>query len=273
MILPDDPLLALSARLGYVFRDPRLLEAALTHKSWVNEQSRPVAPFTGETLGAGGFSETDNQRLEFVGDAVIGAAIGHLVFDQHPEAREGALTRYKAVLVSETGLADVARDLDVGAAMRLGRGEERSGGRSRPSVLADALEAVIAAVYLDGGFDAAAGVVRRLFGDRVSGVRQVERHVDFKTKLQEFAQARVRSVPTYRLVAEGSEQMRRYRAEVWIGGHCVGDGEGKSKKEAEQTAARAAFDALSRDLSEAGVTAAAPTSPEPDTEPRVSPRL
>jgi len=217
----------LATQIGHRFEDAEVLLEALTHASYRNENRD---------------CERDNERMEFLGDAVLGAVMSHRLADTFPDAHEGTLTRYKAVLVSELGLAQTARELDLGDHLRLGKGEEASGGREKDSVLANAMEAVFAAVYLDGGYEAVFELVGRVYGGRLAAVGGAEERLDFKTKLQERVQAEQRGIPTYDIIAvSGPDHERRYEAVVHVGGEEVGRGTGRSKKLAEQAAASAAY--------------------------------
>jgi ribonuclease-3 len=220
----------LEGPLGHRFADPRLLEEALTHKSFLNEN---VAP-----------GRRHNERLEFLGDAVLGLCIGHLLMERFPDVREGELAMIRAQIVNETHLADVATQLGLGEWLFLGRGEEQTGGRRKPSLLADACEATLAAVYLDGGFPAAFTTVRRLFEPRFAALETPGRS-DFKTRLQERAQAMLRETPRYSVVEEkGPDHEKTFVVAVLVGGKELARGEGRSKKEAEQRAANAALETI-----------------------------
>jgi ribonuclease III len=209
--------------LGYHFVDRALLERALRHASWCNEQ-------TGERL-------EDNERLEFLGDAVLGLLVCHRLMTRYPQLKEGELSVTRAQVVSEAGLSDVAAALDLGRWLMLGKGEEKSGGRQKPSIVADAFEAVIAAVYLDGGFAAAQQMVDRLLASRIETV-EFKGFYDFKTRLQELAQARLKTTPTYSVVSElGPDHDKRFVVAVAIANDEWARAVGKSKKEAEQMAA------------------------------------
>ena len=213
----------LEAVLGYTFRERGLLEQALRHASWCNEHAT-------EQL-------EDNERLEFLGDAVLDLVVGHKLMTRYPQLREGELSVTRAQVVSEAGLGEVAGQLGIGAWLMLGKGEEKSGGRSKPSILADAFEALLAAVYLDGGFVAAWDIVDRLLAQRIETV-EFKGFYDFKTRLQETAQARLKSTPTYRVVQElGPDHDKRFVVAVTIGSDEWARAVGKSKKEAEQMAA------------------------------------
>jgi len=213
----------LEGLLGHPFADPGLLEEALTHKSYLNENAAP--------------GRRHNERLEFLGDAVLGLCVGHLLMERFPDVREGELSMIRAQVVNETHLADVALQLALGEWLYLGRGEEQTGGRRKPSLLADACEAMLAAVYLDGGFAAAFETVRRLFEPRFAALEQPGRS-DFKTRLQERAQATLRETPRYAVTEEkGPDHEKTFVVGVLVGGRELARGEGRSKKEAEQRAA------------------------------------
>jgi ribonuclease III len=224
-----NPYALLEARLGYAWKDVGRLETALTHKSYLNENP--------------GWRRADNERLEFLGDAVLGLAVGHLLMEAEPARSEGELSKRRASLVNEAGLAEVAGELGLGEWLFLGRGEEQSGGRKKPSVLADACEALVAAVYLDGGFDAAFQVVRHLFGGRLSEAREAGQG-DFKTRLQERA-ARRKLTVRYAVVAEtGPDHEKTFEVAASVGERELARASGRTKKEAEQRAAERALAAL-----------------------------
>jgi ribonuclease-3 len=224
------PIDRLTERLGYRFRTPSLLEDALTHKSYLNE-----APDAGRR---------DNERLEFLGDAVLDLVISELFVSRFPYAPEGDLSKLKAKTVSETALSRVARRLELGHALVLGRGEELTGGRDKPSLLADAMEAVIAAVYLDGGLDAARRVVLTTFADVLDNLSRPE-VADHKTELQELCQREFSVLPVYRVLGEsGPDHHKQFEVELSIRGHVYGVGSGRSKKEAEQQAAKDALEKI-----------------------------
>jgi ribonuclease-3 len=214
----------LEAVLGYRFADRALLEQALRHTSWCNEQPPESRP-------------DDNERLEFLGDAVLDLVVGHRLMTRYPQLREGELSITRAQVVSEAGLSEVATQLGIGKWLLLGKGEEKSGGRAKPSILADAFEAILAAVYIDGGFLAVKEMIERLLSQRIETV-EFKGFYDFKTRLQETAQARVKATPTYHVVAElGPDHDKRFVVAVTIGGDEWARAVGKSKKEAEQMAA------------------------------------
>ena len=221
----------LEQRTGVAFRAPLTARAAVTHRSFVNEHP-------GEGL-------EDNERLEFLGDAVIDLAISHRLMERFPAASEGELSKMRAAVVDEPGLAGLARSLELGPLLRLGRGEELTGGREKPSLLADAMEAVVAAVYLEGGLAAVLGLVDRYLGEVFDRASAGTLDRDYKTQLQEVAQGRFRLAPRYRVVAElGPDHAKRFDVEVELRGDVVGRATGRSKKDAEQAAARLALEAL-----------------------------
>lgn len=224
-----------SSPLNYHFADPTLLDEALTHKSYVNERREQAL--------------RHNERLEFLGDAVLSLIMSDYLAKRYPELSEGGLSKLKATLVSEATLANAARRLNLGSHLKLGRGEERSKGREKASVLADALEAVIAAVYLDGGFEASRTVTITILSEEL---RQVESlHMkpggeDSKTRLQEWCQRRYDSLPQYLTLNEtGPDHQKVFDIEVRVNNEVLGRGKGHSKKEAEQAAARQALEQVS----------------------------
>ncbi len=217
--------------IGYQFRDAALLREALRHSSYANEHR--------------GDESASNERLEFLGDSVLGFVTAEFLFSRHPDAPEGELTRIRARLVCEESLHEVARRLNLGEYLCLGHGEEAGGGRQRASILADATEAVIAAVYLDGGIEAASALIHRVLLDDVTEVRAAEKRVDYKTALQELVQRKPGRTITYRLVGEsGPDHAKTFTVAVLLGDETAGTGEGRSKKEAEQMAARDALEKL-----------------------------
>ena len=217
----------LEERLGYLFHDRSLLENALTHSSYANENKQK--------------GEASNERLEFLGDSVLGMVVADHLFRSHPDMPEGELTRTRAALVCEESLVEVARKLELGQYLKLGRGEDAGGGRKRPSIQADAVEAVIAAVYLDGGIGSARKFITSFIltnneREQEGGIR------DYKTALQELVQRESGQVLSYRLTGEsGPDHAKVFRVEVDLNGTPAGKGEGRSKKEAEQSAAKAAI--------------------------------
>lgn len=217
---------ALEEVLGYRFSDRDRLQTALTHRSFANENRR---------LG-----REDNEKLEFLGDAVLDLVVGHLLMEGHPELAEGELSVTRAQVVSEAGLAEVAIEIGLGRFLFLGKGEHQSGGREKPSLLADAFEAVVAAVYLDGGFDAAWTLIATHFGERIANA-ETTGFYDFKTRLQEAAQARLKATPEYQVIGEdGPDHDKTFIVAVHIGNREWARGAGKSKKSAEQRAAATA---------------------------------
>ena len=220
---------ALEEKLGYTFTNPALLENALTHSSFANEN---------KSRGA-----QSNERLEFLGDSVLGMVTADYLYRAPPDLPEGVLTRTRAALVCEESLAEVAGLLDLGSYLKLGKGEEAGGGRERPSIVADAVEAVIAAIYLDGGIGSARKVIRRFILDREE---EKAASRDYKTALQELIQRESGQVLSYRLTgSSGPDHAKIFSVEVDLNGVTVGAGRGHSKKEAEQMAAKTAIAKLS----------------------------
>ncbi|BFK86376.1 ribonuclease III [Pseudoflavonifractor sp. DSM 107456] len=215
----------LEETLGYTFHDRSLLENALTHSSYANENR-----FKGCQ---------SNERLEFLGDSVLGMVTADYLFRTHPDLPEGDLTRTRAALVCEESLVEVAKAWGLGEYLRLGKGENAGGGRRRPSIQADAVEAVLAAVYLDGGIGSARKIIQKYILDRES---EKARNRDYKTALQELVQRESGQVLQYRLTgSSGPDHAKIFTVEVDLNGATIGQGEGHSKKEAEQNAARAAI--------------------------------
>ena len=220
----------LEEKLGYEFRDPALLENALTHSSCANESRGRLQ---------------SNERLEFLGDSILGMVVADHLYRNHPDLPEGELTRTRAALVCEDSLVEVAEALRLGEYLHLGKGEEAGGGRKRPSIQADAVEAVLAAVYLDGGIGSARKIVQQYILCReVEGLTSPR---DYKTALQELVQRESGQVLKYRLTGEeGPDHDKRFFVEVDLNGEMAGRGKGHSKKEAEQMAAKAAMAKLSK---------------------------
>ena len=241
----QEDLAPLEALIGHKFANPDLLVTALTHRSYANER--------GAQVGDGQRPPSDNERLEFLGDAVLDLVVGHILMEAYPGLTEGQLSVTRAQVVSEAGLSKVAEELGLGGWLRLGKGEDRSGGREKSSILADSCEAVIAAVYLDGGFDAAWRLVVHLFQREIQEV-ETTGFYDHKTRLQELAQARLRATPVYLLVGEsGPDHAKIFEVAVEIGGREWARATGRSKKRAEQmAAANAAFMLLGADLDSLG---------------------
>ncbi len=214
---------------------PDLLERALTHRSYAYEN--------------GGLPT--NERLEFLGDSVLGLVVTDTLYHEHPDLPEGQLAKLRAAVVQMRALAGVARGLRLGAYVRLGRGEEGTGGRDKPSILADTLEAVIGAVYTEHGLEVASKLVHRLFDPVIATSARLGAGLDWKTSLQELTAARFLGVPDYQVADSGPDHQKSFRATVRIQGRSYGSGEGKSKKEAEQQAAEAAYTAIIREAKEA----------------------
>ena len=188
---------------------------------------------------------SSNERLEFLGDAVLGLIVTDHIFDAYPDLPEGELAKVRASVVNSAALAEVAAELRVGDAMLLGKGEDLSGGRQKPSILADAMEALIGAVYLDNGWPAARDVVMALLGERISEAAVGPGGQDYKTRLQELASSRYGQLPAYRVTDEGPDHSKRFVATVTVDGRVWAGAEGRSKKQAEQAAAREAWRELS----------------------------
>lgn len=221
----------LEKKLNYTFQNPALLEEALSHSSYANEHRSARL--------------RSNERLEFLGDSVLGFVTAEFLFLQHPDLPEGDLTRIRAALVCEQSLFEVAQKLDLGSYLKLGRGEESGGGRTRTSILADATEAVFAAVYLDGGIAAASALIHRCLLEAEREEVVEERRRDYKTALQELVQRQADQVLAYRMVGEaGPDHAKTFQAEVLLNGKILGGGSGHSKKEAEQAATRSALEVL-----------------------------
>jgi ribonuclease-3 len=218
--------------LGYRFRNLARLDQALRHSSFAHENPE-VGP--------------SNEQLEFLGDAVLALTVSNLLLQHFPESSEGELSRGRAALVNARRLTALARDLNLGAYLLLGRGEEAQAGREKPSLLADALEAVMAAVFLDGGLKAAEALTRRWFTPLLAGLAESPWQ-DFKTRLQELTQARHQGSPTYHLLSEtGPSHARVFEVEVCLGERPLARGQGRTKKQAEQQAAREALEALAEE--------------------------
>ena len=231
----------LMERLGYVFRDPLLLDRALTHSSAVPE----LRAARGEDIAFTGSIVQDNERLEFLGDAVLELLTSEHLLLNYPEWTEGQLSKSRARIVNAHSLEIAARGLHLGEHLRLGRGEEKTGGREKPALLADAFEAIVAAMYLDGGLAPARDLLKRTVfeqaledGDRIS-------ESDRKSALQEFLQAKGDQPAEYRLAGEtGPDHQKTFRVEVWVKSEFMSSAEGTTKKEAEQKAARSALEKL-----------------------------
>lgn len=235
----------LMERLGYDFRDPDLLDRALTHSSAVPE----LRAARGEDIAFAGSVVQDNERLEFLGDAVLELLTSEYLLSNFPGWTEGQLSKSRARIVNAHSLELAARGLGLGEHLRLGRGEEKTGGRDKPALLADAFEAVVAAMYLDGGLDPARELLTRTVflqalenGERIS-------ESDRKSALQEYLQGKGGQLAEYRLAGEsGPDHQKTFMVEVWIKGECMSSAEGSTKKEAEQKAARLALEKLQTEL-------------------------
>ncbi len=224
----------LEAELEYQFQNRDLLLRALIHRSFAYENPDIAM---------------DNETLEFLGDSVLGLAISHILLERFPEYDEGELSRLRSSIVNERELAQIASSVHLGGYLLLGKGEELSGGRKKPSLLADALEALLAAVYLDGGLEAAVRIVKKMFygylENREEDYLLKALDKDYKTQLQEFTQARLKLTPTYFLEAEsGPDHDKTFHMRVVIGDRVLANGSGKSKKEAQQEAARKAMEQI-----------------------------
>ena len=218
----------LQDELGYYFKDPALLIRCLTHVSYERQKT-----------------EGHNEVLEFLGDAVLDLAVSYLLIRGNPDKPEGILSKMRAALVNAAVLAEKATGLRLGALLRIGKGEELSGGRSKESILAGAFEALLGGIYRDGGYEAAHRVVERYFGADVTA-KKLGQH-DYKTRLQEISQMLFRAPPEYRIVAEsGPDHDKFFVTEITVGGKILGKGEGRSKKQSEQQAAKKALKELQK---------------------------
>jgi ribonuclease III len=244
----------LSRALG-VEVTPDLLERALTHRSYAYEN--------------GGLPT--NERLEFLGDSVLGLVVTDTLFRGHPDLPEGQLAKLRAAVVNMRALAGVARALGVGAHIRLGRGEEGTGGRDKASILADTLEALIGAVYLDRGLDEASALVHRLFDALIARSAGLGAGLDWKTSLQELTAVEELGVPEYHVAESGPDHQKTFRASVRVGGTTYGAGEGRSKKEAEQHAAEAAWNAIRQIVVQREAAEQAGAAAEPQAQAQAGP--
>ena len=217
-------------KLGYKFRDEGILKTALTHSSFANETS-----------------VESNERLEFLGDAVLGFIVARVLYDLFPEAAEGKLSKMRSAIVSRMNFAHLAKELKIDKQILLGKGEEITGGRKRQSNLAGAFEAVIGAVYIDGGYRKVYTIVSRLLKDCLNGKEEIFK--DYKTKLQEIAQRQFKKVPKYKVVLEeGPPHDKCFHVEVKLGRRAIGKGVGSNKKQAEQAAAKEGLEEIERGL-------------------------
>ncbi len=215
-------------RLGWQVSDQGLFLQALAHRSWCAEHP----------------GHEPNERLEFLGDAVLGLIVTDYLYRSYPELPEGELAKARAAVVNSVSLAGTARELELGRSLRLGKGEDSSGGRSKPSILADAMEALIGAVYLDAGYATTATIVLDLLGDRLREAARGPGEEDYKTRLQELCAQTFDDLPSYRITDRGPDHAKVFEAEVLVAGVARGRGQGRSKKQAEQLAAREAWAAL-----------------------------
>lgn len=227
----------LAARLGHQFNDETLLTLALTHKSYANERGENLGPTV----------HTDNERLEFLGDAVLDLALAQTLMMRFAQDPEGSLSRKRASLVNEETLAGLARELQLDSLIRLGRGEIKTGGLQKPRILASTLEALLGAVFLDGGYASAVQMVQTLFASRLEEISQspVDFKLDFKTRLQEKVQEKHKATPVYQVESEtGPDHDKKFEVSVRMDGQVLGVGTGRSKKAAEQEAARIALEQM-----------------------------
>jgi ribonuclease-3 len=218
----------LAGRLGWAVGDVDLLTRARAHRSWCAEN-----PGTGS-----------NERLEFLGDAVLGLVVTDYLYRTYPGMPEGELAKVRASVVNSAALAEVAAELDIGDALLLGKGEDQSGGRQKPSILADAMEALIGAVYLDRGWSGSEEMIMRLLGDRIEAAAAGPGGQDYKTRLQELSARCFEQLPVYLVSDDGPDHAKEFHAVVHVQGQAQGRGWGRSKKQAEQAAARAAWETL-----------------------------
>jgi ribonuclease-3 len=230
--------------LGDPTLDPELLQLALTHRSFAYENGNLPT----------------NERLEFLGDSVLGVIITETLYLKHPELSEGRLAKLRAAVVNARALAEVGRTIGLGVHVHLGKGEETTGGREKASILSDTVEALIGAIYLSGGFENAARTVHLLFDPMMDAAAAMGAGLDWKTSLQELSALHALGVPEYLIEDEGPDHMKTFTARVRVEGRMHGHGVGRSKKEAEQQAAESAYRTLSTELTEAAVTIAATPS-------------
>ncbi|WP_295660549.1 ribonuclease III [uncultured Nocardioides sp.] len=233
---------SLRVALGDPVLDAELLDRALTHRSYAYEK--------------GGLPT--NERLEFLGDSVLGVIVTEALYTTHPDLSEGRLAKLRAAVVNARALAGVARELGLGEHIKLGRGEESTGGRDKASILSDTVEAVIGAIHLSGGFEASGPVVHRLFDPLMEAAAAMGAGLDWKTSLQELSAAHGLGVPEYVIEDDGPDHMKTFTARVRVGEQLYGHGEGRSKKEAEQAAAETAYVAIRATVAPVAVPSAAP---------------
>ena len=234
LVANDIKFKALNEALGYTFNSPELLFKAFRHSSYVNEQPNQEME--------------DNERLEFLGDAVLDLAISHLLMEFFGDAKEGDLSKFRAMVVDEAGLYQVAKKLKLGDYLFLGKGEELSRGRKKPSILANTMEALLGAIYLDAGFERTKEITQSLFAPLLEKVGTQEMPQDFKSQLQEYTQRIYKSLPKYSLSSEsGPAHDKTFIVKLFLNGELLAEGEGKSKKDAEQKAAKEAYYCLQAD--------------------------
>jgi ribonuclease-3 len=227
-------LMELCEKLDYRFVNEDLLAEAFRHSSYVNEIGEPLLQ--------------DNERLEFLGDAVLDLAISHILMEMYRDAKEGDLSKFRAFIVNEKTLSQMARTLELGEFLQLGKGEERTGGRKKPSILADTMEALLGALYLDAGFDRTRDIIHRFFTPLLGKIESEEEVDDFKSLLQEYTQATFKTRPEYVMVKEtGPAHERTFRVALRLNGDFMAEAEGRSKKEAEQKAAKEVFLCLTKE--------------------------
>jgi ribonuclease III len=222
----------LEKKLGHTFKNKSLIETALCHRSFINEQSDP--------------NLRDNERFEFLGDAVLSLTAGHILMDFFPDLNEGELSRMRASLVNESRLASIAKTIHLGEHLKLGKGELQTNGRGKKSILADTFEAVIAAVYLDGGFDASFKIIKLHFSPFLNSIARPTADLDYKSRLQELVQTTHRSIPSYHIIDEtGPDHDKMFKVQLKIQ-NIITEGTGKSKKLAQQAAAKKALEILDK---------------------------
>jgi ribonuclease-3 len=219
--------------LGYALTQPELIENSFTHRSFINEFKRR--------------SSSSNERLEFLGDAVLDMVITEVLMEKFPEEQEGMLSKFRSTLVNEKTLAQVSINLSLGSYLKLGKGEEQSKGREKSSILSDTFEAVVGAIYLSNGMEAARKFIHHALGEFIEKVNVQSNKQDYKTTLQEMAQSMLRTIPRYQIVCqEGPDHQRTFETEVTVLEQVMGRGKGKSKKESEQVAAKSAINKLKK---------------------------
>jgi len=223
----------LLTKLGYEFENQDLLVQALTHRSYCAENS----------------DVSSNERLEFLGDSVLGLVVTNKIFNSYPDLSEGQLAKLRASVVNTVALAEIAEHLELGKYVRLGKGEDSSGGRSKQSILADTTEAVIGAIYIDSGWQTINSIVLKLTDDSIIDGAEEPGGRDYKTQLQELVAKLSLGAPSYDLSGSGPDHDKRFKAKALVDGKLRGEGEGTSKKRAEQSAARSAFENLQSSIS------------------------